>query len=72
MKPEISFLSELLSPNLIMNLAQLVSPIVALPAKLVNLLGFKNAILEALQSARGKGLALHWVSKISGLCSWSC
>ena len=35
MKPQIVFFSELLGPSLIINLAQLVSPSVALPAELV-------------------------------------
>ena len=36
MKPQIVFFSELLGPSLIINLAQLVSPSVALPAELVH------------------------------------
>ena len=35
MKPRIVFFAELLGPSLIINLAQLVSPSVALPAELV-------------------------------------
>ena len=35
MKPQIVFFSMLLGPSLIINLAQLVSPSVALPAELV-------------------------------------
>ena len=35
MKPQIVFFTELLGPSLIINLAQLVSPSVALPAELV-------------------------------------
>ena len=37
MKPQIVFFSELQGPSLIINLAQLVSPSVALPAELVSL-----------------------------------
>ena len=35
MKPQIVFFTELLGPSLIINLSQLVSPSVALPAELV-------------------------------------
>ena len=37
MKPQIVFFTELLGPSLIINLTQLVSPSVALPAELVKI-----------------------------------
>ena len=53
MKPQIGFFTELLGPSLIINLAQLVSPSVALPAELVTHPGplichYRNAYFQII------------------------
>ena len=53
MKPQIGFFTELLGPILIINLAQLISPSVALPAELVTHPGslichYRNAYFQIM------------------------
>ena len=55
MKPQIVFFTELLGPSLIINLAQLVSPSVALPAELV----FSVVIHIPFFLSRSVGLMLN-------------
>ena len=58
MKPQIGFFSELQGPSLIINLAQLVSPSVALPAQLVFPFFLVLNFCPALWASRSVGVPL--------------
>ena len=69
MKPQIGFFSELLDPNLIINIAQLVSPSVALPAELVLYILFTTLAVEFGVGVELMTITLHNVRYSSNLFS---